>query len=264
MSDGRIDHNDSCSASKKRKRPVKEANQKAKVKMLATAVVHTGSATSEKSGVDEKILERIKKCFDRGNHTNTPEGEAKAALRMGAKLMSQYNVTQAELIERADDKEKALLAGESVVEIIATTGRSGKVRKYGFTGDLALAMQVFFDCKCYSTARARSIEWTFYGVASNTAAAVMAFEMAHNLIQGWALEKKGIAVKHSYTLGVSAGLLQTARKEKKEELRIAQEAEAKTTAECSEEERAQRHREIERLRSQVSSSALLTSLMLRW
>lgn len=263
MSDGRIDHNDTCSASNKRKRPVKEANQKAKVKKLATAVVLTDSATSEKSGVDEKILERIKKCFDRGNHTNTPETEAKAALRMGAKLMSQYNVTQAELIERTDDKEKALLAGQSVVEIIATTGRSGKVRKYGFTCDLAYAMQVFFDCKCYSVARARSIEWTFYGIASNTAAAAMAFEMAHNLIQGWALEKKGISIKHSYTLGVSAGLLRTARKEKKEELRIAEKAEAETTAKRSEEEKAQCLRDIERLRSQVGSSAPLTSLILR-
>lgn len=263
MSDGRIDHNDSCSASNKRKRPVKEANQKARVKMLATAVVHTDSATSEKSGVDEKILERIKKCFDRGNHTNTPEAEAKAALRMGAKLMSQYNVTQAELIERTDDKEKALLAGESVVEIIATTGRSGKVRNYGFTDDLTHAMRVFFDCKCYSMAGACSIEWTFYGVASNTAAAAMAFEMAHNLIQGWALKKKGVAIKHSYTLGVSAGFLRTARKEKKKELRIAQEAEAETTAKRSEEEQAQRRRKIERLTSQVRSSALVTSLMLR-
>lgn len=235
----------------------------AKVKMLATAVIHSDSATSEKSGVDEKILERIKKCFDRGNHTNTPEAEAKAALRMGAKLMSQYNVTQAELIERSDDKEKALLAGESVVEIIATTGRNGKVRNDGFTGDLVHAMQVFFDCKCYSMATAHSIEWVFYGVASNTAAAAMAFEMAHNLIKGWALEKIGVSIKYSYTMGASAGLLQTARKGKKEELRIAEEAEAATTAKRSEEERAQRRREIERLTIQVRSLALVTPLMLR-
>jgi hypothetical protein len=30
------------------------------------------------------------------NHAGTPDTEAKAALRMGSKLMSQYNVTQAE------------------------------------------------------------------------------------------------------------------------------------------------------------------------
>ena len=172
---------------------------------------------------------------------------------MGAKLMSQYNITQAELIERSDDKEKALLAGESVVEVVPTAGGNGKVRNNGFTDDLAHAMHVFFDCKSYSVARAYSIEWVFYGVASNTAAAAMAFEMAYNLTLGWALEKKGPSVKHSYTMGVSAGLLQTARIEKKEELRKAEEAEAKALVQRSAEERAQRQKEIERLDLQVNA-----------
>jgi hypothetical protein len=48
-------------------------------------------------------------------------------------------------------------------------------------------MEVFFDCKSYSTARPWSIEWTFYGIAPNTVAAAIAFEMAHNLILEWVL-----------------------------------------------------------------------------
>jgi len=47
-------------------------------------------------------------------------------------------------------------------------------------------MQIFFDCKSYSTRKYTSVEWTFYGIAENTIAAAMAFEMAYNLIIEWA------------------------------------------------------------------------------
>ena len=56
----------------------------AKVKELA-ANEHQTSA----SGVDDYILESIKKCLDRPNHPITPELEAKAALFLSSRLMSQ-------------------------------------------------------------------------------------------------------------------------------------------------------------------------------
>lgn len=64
----------------------------AKVRELAVQ----DSATNDKnSNVEQRILDRIKKCLQRANHPNTPEAEAKAAWRMASRLMVQYNVTQA-------------------------------------------------------------------------------------------------------------------------------------------------------------------------
>lgn len=80
-----------------------------------------------------------------------------------------------------------------------------------------MAMIIFFACRTYYTCRFNSVEWVFYGIAINTAAAAMAFEMAHNLIFEWARNKAGRNAKTSYCLGIDTGLLDIAQKEKREE-----------------------------------------------
>ena len=49
-------------------------------------------------------------------------------------------------------------------------------------------------------------EWTFYGIANNTEAAAMTFEMAYNLILKSSMLKNGASTKHSYSMGVADGL----------------------------------------------------------
>ena len=44
------------------------------------------------STVDKRILDRIQKCLDRAHLANASESEAKAALFVSQKLMSQHNV----------------------------------------------------------------------------------------------------------------------------------------------------------------------------
>jgi len=73
-----------------------------------------------------------------------------------------------------------------VVSIKRAEGSKNTVNKQGFVNSLSYAMQTFFDCKSYSTRIYTSVEWTFYGIAENTIAAAMAFEMAYNLIIEWA------------------------------------------------------------------------------
>jgi hypothetical protein len=132
--------------------------------------------------------------------------------------MAQYNVTQADLLDRTtNDDDYAALGGQSVVDITSTKGSEARVISQTWVHNAANAMTMFFDCQTYSTCRLASVEWTFYGIAANTVAAAMAFEMAHNLTLEWARSKTGKNAKHSYCLGVGTGLLKIARKEKREE-----------------------------------------------
>jgi hypothetical protein len=133
----------------------------------------------------------------------------------------------------------------------------GNVFNLGFTGTLASAMCVFFDCKCYSTGKPSSFEWTFYGIASNTAAAAMAFEMTYNLILNWSMLKKGRSIKSSYNTGVADGLYDLAQEEKREEMMKAMEKEAEIMTKCLVEEQSQRQKEIDRLNFQVSTLLVL-------
>jgi len=216
--------------------------QTAKVKDLAEQQAGAAGETN----IDAPILERIKKCLDRANHPNTPEMEAKAALRMSSRLMAQYNVSQADILALAStSEEQAALGGASTVAITSTKSVVAKVIMQSWVRDLINAMKIFFDCKAYSTAYGYKIVWTFYGIPQNTVAAAISFEMAHNLTLEWAREKKGAI--NSYCMGVAAGLKEMAREEKRNEKRQARKREQEALAAKVEQERLQRQRELDRL-----------------
>lgn len=249
------DKNSETPRSKRSRRSPKssEPRQKASVKTLAVNPTIGKESSTASTALDCGIVDRIKKCLALSNHPGTPEMEAKAAFRMASALMARYNVTQAEVFEQEDEHDKSRLGGESVVTIITSKG-DGKVLNYAFTGSLATAMNEFFDCKSFSVARGSSLDWTFYGISSNTAVAAMAFEMAYNLILTWSLSKKGVSVRHSYCLGVAKGLYEIAREEKRVEREKAKEREAARLAEAQKSEQTERQREIDRLNFQVSTS----------
>jgi hypothetical protein len=220
--------------------------QTAKVKELAEEKT-SDHVTTE---VEANILARIRKCLDRANHPNTPEMEAKAALHMSSRLMAQYNVTQADVLAQATNSaEQKQYAGQSTVSISSTKDRTAKVISQTWVHDVAAAMMMFFDCNSYSTALTSSIEWTFYGIAPNTTAAAIAFEMAHNLILEWARGKKGAA--NSYCLGVANGLWEMAREEKRHEEREAKKREQETLSVRLQQEQLERHKELDRLHTDV-------------
>lgn len=236
----------------RKKRAVKAATieQKAEVtKLAADSMLADQNSTSEPA-VEARILERIRKCLAKANHPGTPEAEAKAAFRMGSKLMAQHNITQAQAFEKDMENDQARLGGESVVKITAVS-KDRKVLNLAFAGPLAGAMEIFFDCRCYSTTGRTSIRWTFYGIATNTAAAALGFEMAYNLTLDWASSKKGISVRNSYRLGVAEGLIDIAEAEKAEEATQAKESERSATLAAEKSAQAQRAKEIDRLNFQV-------------
>ncbi len=239
----------------------KKPTQKATVTVLATDVNTTSANTFGTSLVDNDTLARIRKCLDRGHHAGTQEPEAKAALRIASKLMAKCNVTQAEVFACQDENQQAQHAGESVVAITSTKDGK-KVINNGWIPGVQKAMQTFFDCLSYSTGFVSKTEYTFYGIAGNTAAAAMAFEMVYNLILNWSMLKIGVSTKFSYCAGVAQGLYRLAQKEKEEEKRNATRAEAESVAQREREELAQRDREIYRLNYNLVSYIPVLSVAL--
>ena len=219
---------------------------KASVKELAdTGTIRASSSTA---GIDNAILQRIKKCLERANHPTTPEAEAKAAFHLASRLMGQYNVSQAEVLAHEPASAQRQYAGQSVVSIQLMDGDESKpVRYQSYVDALCSAMRRFFDCKSYSSNNYSSLELTFYGIAENTVAAAMSFEMAYNLIAEWARPYKGVGSKNSYCLGVSDELNRLAKKEKVAEEVHAKKAELDATAVRVEQEEAETQAQQERL-----------------
>ncbi|KAJ5766681.1 uncharacterized protein N7511_004297 [Penicillium nucicola] len=225
-----------------RKRSARKPVQKATV--IETAHESQSQATST---VDKRILDRIQKCLSRAYHANTSEAEAKAALFLSQRLMSQHNVTQADLMASDDNTNKAHYGGRSVVSIVRTASSSKRVIKEAFAMKLATTMGTLFDCKSFSTDFGTSLQWTFFGIAKNTVAAAMGFQFAHNQILDWAGAYKGGTPTFSYRLGVADGLAAMAYREKKRELEQVQRKELDLIAAKESEESKKRQREVDRL-----------------
>lgn len=247
--------NNSSSNKRSRGRPpgkpaTKSPRQKASVKSLAE---ERPSLAAGGDSIDDRILERIKKCLERANHENTTESEAKAALFLSQKLMAQHNVTNADLLSKESD-EQVQFAGSSIVAITSTKEGGTSIQNEGFVIEAVYAMQMFFDCQAYSSRKFNSIEWTFYGIAENTVAAARAFEMVYNLISQWALAYKGVSARFSYACGVASGLRSMAYEEKWQEAEMARKAELETLNERIREEERQRQEELARLNPIPSES----------
>lgn len=185
---------------------------KARVKKLALDLdMPKGSPSKSK---EDRILERIKKCLDRSRHPTTPEAEARTSLSMAAKLMAEYNIKEAALNVDGDSESTNTKPGESIVEGTKVKPDGKKTLKEFFTGFLAVAMGIFFDCKSCARHRGDHWDYVFYGLSRNTATAAMSFEMCYNLIQHWSHRKMGRSSKNSYRVGVATGLQELSWKEK--------------------------------------------------
>ncbi|EPQ57251.1 hypothetical protein GLOTRDRAFT_137622 [Gloeophyllum trabeum ATCC 11539] len=231
----------------------KQPNLRARITILATdAAPTTGDVNERSQDVDDAVLERIKKALALANHENTGEQEAKQAMRMASKLMSQYSVTQADLLTKEDDQQKLKRAGMSVVVIEHV--KHASVRWETWADDTAYAMTVFFDCQSYSETFGRygNVRVCFYGLAEQTVAAAYAFEMAYNLISRWALDNnlaKGIRGKNLYKRGVAHGLCTLANKDKQTEVQKAIEAEKHRLVEVHKIEADEDRQRLNRLRN---------------
>lgn len=168
------------------------------------------------SEVGDHIMDRIRKCLERANHPNTPELEAKAALFLSSRLMTQYNVTHADLLAKNADGDCTQHGGISIVKI-QRTKEGANTNRQGWVSTLAYAMNTFFQCKSYATKMRNSIECSFYGIAENTVLAAVAFEIAYNKILDWVKDYTGVTRSFSYCSGVAKGLYDQAKAERQRE-----------------------------------------------
>ena len=204
--------------------------------------------SSTLSSVGQEVIERIKKCFARAYHPNSNENEARAAVKMASKIMEQYKINQADLMEQEDQSHRAERGGMSTVNILPAK-EDGVVRAQTWVSDLVSAVCKFFDCNAYSSMLEDMIEWTFYGVVEHTVSAGIALEMIHNLIQEWAGSYKTIATRNSYSLGVADGLCRLADDDKEALEKAARDTEAKALAARLHDEDIQQQKELDRLRN---------------
>lgn len=236
----------------------------ARIVTLATDGVASSSESEAKlANVSSGILSRIQKSLALAKHPGTGEAEAQQALRLATRLMSSQNLTQADLLATSSDESNQSRAGMSIVEIVSQTNASSP-RNESWVNQVAIAVNLFFDVKAYSTSYANrtKLSWTFYGLAINTVAAAHAFEMVHNQVLTWAYEKatkklvSGKTGKNSYCQGVAAGLISLAKMEKKQELRLAIETEKKRLKDAEEKEQNQLKKEKDRLRDPSPSAPI--------
>lgn len=206
------------------------AKQKATIGWLDNGEGSTGaSASSKVSRVGQDVIERIKKCFERAEHEEKNESEARAAVMMASKYLKKYNLSRADVMEHEDQNTRAARGGMSNVNIWPAKD-GGAVKNQAWVNDLVCAIRKFFDCNSYSTNLHDSVEWTFYGIAEHTLSASIAFEMCHNLIQEWAGSYTTVAARNSYSLGVADGLCRLAEQERVDTENAAREAENKAFA----------------------------------
>ncbi|EKG17215.1 hypothetical protein MPH_05550 [Macrophomina phaseolina MS6] len=220
------------------------------------ATAERAKGTSDIPGaldIDDSVLVKIKKCFERAEHKNASDAEARAALFLAGKMMRQYNVVKAEVMQYKTAEEQAKSAEENRVVIERSDGKAVAIPIRQWISDLARAMMVYFDVKSYSsTPRSRfRIIWVFYGIAHNTASAAIAFEKIYNLIMNWSRAKKGITARNSYCLGITWQLNLDAEKKKADEMEKAKKAESEEITKREKDKRLQRQKELERLQSTV-------------
>jgi hypothetical protein len=82
------------------------------------------SKKSFKARKKEAILERTRKCLDRGRHPTTPQTKGRSALLMASKLMKQHNLNEAEMsAESGTAHDESLAGGESIVSVTHVGGK---------------------------------------------------------------------------------------------------------------------------------------------
>ncbi|KFZ16717.1 hypothetical protein V501_02089 [Pseudogymnoascus sp. VKM F-4519 (FW-2642)] len=219
---------------------------KASIKKLAENSISSVNSSTAKA--DSAMLKRIKSCLDRANHPGTPESEAKTALCMASRLMARYNVSQAEVLAHEPESTQKQYGGQSEVQLLRSDGdKSKSIRHQNYVKTLCWAMTTFFDCKSFSTRYRSSLVLTFYGIAENTVAAALGFEMVFNLAGEWARPYKGIGRKNSYSLGVCEEMFRMAKQKKKDELAEAKKAEEEATEAKVRQDEAERQAHLDRL-----------------
>ncbi|KAH8830127.1 hypothetical protein DL96DRAFT_1706966 [Flagelloscypha sp. PMI_526] len=191
----------------------------AEIVELANDTASSDDGQSRVDAADASVVARIRKALHLAQHSGTGEHEARNAMRMATALM---NNVQTVLVK---------------VFVELRSPRGALVRQFQWHDTAMHACDEAFNVRSYTELTVSdSLRVVFYGLADNTAAAAMAFEMFHNQTLTWTMERqrakelKGQVAANNYKNG-----------------RLAVEEEKKRLKQAEQEENAKREAEVARL-----------------
>ncbi|CAM6094695.1 unnamed protein product [Calypogeia fissa] len=133
--------------------------------------------------VEAGIKKRIKNMLELGLHPDTPEFEAQQALKNVQRLLTKYNLKQAEVLKGNLTDTSSLVGGMRVVELRAK-GKAKQGRMDAWVHELGWVIAENFDCQYFfkSAASSKPLRVVFYGISSNADCAGYAFAATYNRI----------------------------------------------------------------------------------
>lgn len=197
----------------------------AKIQTLADEAV----SNLENSQIGQKIMAKEPKFFETIRKlastadimNNASEAEVNAAIKQIRRMASRYNMSSSDAVRLAVEtgNSKAHYGSSEVLITITDNSAHKQIMNEGWTSTLISAFMKLYDCEAFKKTSQdhKSITWTLYGIAENTALAATNFCHGFNwTAQKSMLLKKGD--KNSYRQGVALGLYQLAKDEKEQEI----------------------------------------------
>jgi hypothetical protein len=87
--------------------------------------------------VEKAILDHIRKCLAKADHPAAQEDEAQTVILMASRLMQQFNITNADLVEKtADADDLASLGGQSTVSIVRAKDDGKRITYHTWSNDV--------------------------------------------------------------------------------------------------------------------------------
>ncbi|GMI46195.1 hypothetical protein TrCOL_g1446 [Triparma columacea] len=180
----------------------------------------------------EAMKQKIAKMLTLGLHEDTPEGEARNAMKLATRYLRKFNLSQATVMKTGQDMADSENMKGGMVGVTMRHVKTHKAMKLmQWTEDLAAVVKRNFEVKLFFRRNgSRGTQVFFYGLHLNSQLAAYGFKVAFHWIhvnmkrynpeaaQGGGRSKGAdtTVARNSYAEGVVAGLAQSVREAERE------------------------------------------------
>jgi hypothetical protein len=143
---------------------------------ITAAIARSPAASEGDDGGGDDVVMRIRKALDLALHEATPEAEANAAMRGARRLMTKYNLDQAQVMletSAAADGSQAAAARGNMFHTTVRTARNKRPTFWRWMIDVSGIISRAYACK--SCSNASMVRISFYGVEEAAEAAMHTF-----------------------------------------------------------------------------------------
>jgi hypothetical protein len=179
----------------------------------------------------ESIKIRIRKMLQVGLHPGTPNEEAERSLKIAHNLLQKHNLEEMDVLDAGGiDGKTKMTGGMKVVELKSKSNFAPN--NAAWIEKLGGASSACFDCCYFTQVMRRSLNYVFYGVATNAEMAAFAFSSSLNRVAHMTAAYTGVEGSHpvnmavaraNYRDGLVSGLSQAVQQEQSERVRAAKE-----------------------------------------